>query len=299
MRRLAIAAHKKFFRPCRKGGGIGVIIIERHRRFELAAGDICCEARSIRHRRLEALAEYEDLAQLLSHRVPKLDEIGIALRIDTAFGVEIHDEDQEWALQVILRLGDHQIVAADTRPKRIARRASGIGHVVDDHEAREMVALVARKGALPAAAGECLRTRRHQTETLAQRMNRRRHGETVLNRSGADRDDSRQEIVSPIECRHRWFLGRTMCGFTRALWPPRADFERSVPDSGSRCRYRRWRSGHSPDSRGRCTPIRAVTYCLRKSAGDNEACFAASSRMARRTRNADLTSRCAAPGTEL
>ena len=96
-----------------EGPGIDVIIIERHRRLELAARDICGETRRIRHLRREALAEDEYLAQLLSHRVPQLDEIGIALRVGAALGVEIHDEDQEWAIQVILRLGDHQIVAAD------------------------------------------------------------------------------------------------------------------------------------------------------------------------------------------
>ncbi len=80
---------------------VGEVIVERHRRFDLAAGDVAAKARRIRDG-VETDAMPEQLAQLRPGARPQFGQIGVARGRRSVDGVEIDAEEQERVLQMIL-----------------------------------------------------------------------------------------------------------------------------------------------------------------------------------------------------
>ena len=132
------------------GGGIDVIVVERHGRLDLAVGDVFGEEPRPSPLASKPWQNLKICAQLAADRAPQLGEIGIAFIVSAARRRRNRRRTAERGRTDGPAAGR----SADRRLRSdkivLPLVASVIGDIVDDHEAREMVAHVARERALAA-----------------------------------------------------------------------------------------------------------------------------------------------------
>ena len=191
------------------------VIVERHRRLDLAEPDIAVELFG-RVDAVEAYAVAEDDEQVPFHRCPQLIGIGAQGRRPVAGRVDVGSEEQIGRRQPVDGLRHQRIVAARSLDQRVTGNAPVVGRPVDDGEPYEVIQRVAREGRRQGVRGRRLGLSpgRHERQLLRKQvaMRARAADDRVNHRVGPDRRQHGQEVMAAVEIRHAgpraWLLGR-------------------------------------------------------------------------------------------